>query len=188
MGKRTDQNDESQELESTDQQQQDDQQQEQPKPEVKPPPTAEQRTIDVLPKWAQDQIRELRQENANQRVAQKQKDEEALVKQGNYEKLYNDLKAELKAEQDRREAEQLQRWAAEVCNELGLAVEMAPRLFGKTKAELKADAEVLKASLPKPMAPATEGGRGGSTTVPVNPAAGREERKAAMRAKGGYNP
>jgi hypothetical protein len=62
--------------------------------------------------------------------------------------------------------ERTARWRAEIANDKGLTTEQAARLAGKTKDELAADADALKALFPStpttPKPDPSQGGRGGS--------------------------
>ena len=115
--------------------------------------------IDELPEWARALVSDLRKENASHRQAKKkaQREAEAAARraaeeQGKFKELYEaEVKRREEAEAARVKLE-LDALKSRIANEIGLPAEFANRLDGDTEDELRADAQVLLAALPKPQA------------------------------------
>lgn len=149
--------------------------------------------INALPKWAQDNIRDLRREAADRRVAAKKAEEaraaeEAarLAEQGNYKALYEKTSAETAALKAQAEAAQAYRDA--IASTVEARVKALPAQYRtlvpafddplKTLAWLDANASVFAA----PRAPDMDAGASGDKTTQLT----AEEARIAQRM--GINP
>lgn len=113
-------------------------------------------TVNDLPDWAQKLIKELRGENASHRKAKKQAETEAEVatrkaaeEQGKYKELYETELAKREAAEMQAKCLELDALKSKVAAEVGLPQQLASRLAGETEDEIKADAQVVLAALPK---------------------------------------
>ena len=140
-------------------------------PEAKP---AEQQAtepskVEDLPKWAQDEIKNLRSEAASYRTGNRElRDQLSKAKSPeDFEALVNDYTTKITG----LELEIAKRDAAASA---GLPPDFAARLRGSTPEELAADAKDFAAKLPKPQpaslpAPHPTGGRTPEVTKPLSP-------------------
>lgn len=134
-------------------------------------------SVNDLPEWAQTEIKKLRSENAERRKAAKQAEKEAeklaqkqAEEQGKFKELYEAEQAKrLEAEQAASDA-QLARLREKVGRELNIPAALVDRLQGETEDELKADAESILASLPKPAPAGGADGPGGTNQKAPTPA------------------
>jgi len=113
-------------------------------------------TVDALPDWAQTLIKELRGENASHRKAKKQAETDAEIatrkaaeEQGKYKELYEEELTKREAAEMQAKCLELDALKSKIATEVGLPQELASRLAGETEDEIKADAQVVLAALPK---------------------------------------
>lgn len=124
-------------------------------------PTAEQH---MIPKARFDevnqQLKALKAEQAKAAKAAEQAEAERLKQQNEYKTLYeNAVKAQEEA-QAKAAALELASLKRQVADAVKLPAALASRLQGTTEEELTADAKALLETLPKPAAPALDGGAG----------------------------
>lgn len=112
----------------------------------------------------------------------------AAEEQGQFKQLYEQVKAE--AEKAKAEAEQvrLESLRDRVGREAGLPEIIAKRLSGATEEELRADAAILAAALPKPVTGGTDAGKGTASSKAVPSIYSRYGSKEEMGARLGLNP
>jgi len=136
---------------------------------------AEANTVDGLPDWTQDLIKELRQENAKHRkektAAQKaveQQEQQLAEEQGKYKELWEKSEAKRIELETKLTGAELGRMREAVARRHNLTDGLAKRLQGETEEELEEDAKALLAEIPKPQAQtATDGGAGVNQTPPT---------------------
>lgn len=98
----------------------------------------------------------------------------ALAEQGKFKELYETaenraatLEKQLREQADEIAAQKLALLRQQVATEKGLPAALADRLQGTTAEELTADADTLLAAMPRPNAPALDGGARGNGNGPT---------------------
>ena len=99
-------------------------------------------SVDELPKWAQDEIKNLRSENASKRV--KLKDAEDKLKSAKTPEEYEAAVTEWRTKYEALEQDNLR---GKIARDAGLPEHWAKRLEGSTPEELAADAKAIAADL-----------------------------------------
>ena len=140
-------------------------------------------SMNDLPDWAQKLIKELRGENASHRKAKKQAETEAekatrkaAEEQGKYKELYETELAKREAAEMQAKCLELDALKSKVAAEVGLPQELASRLAGETEDEIRADAQVVLAALPK-MALSNDASQGTGMASTATPAMTEEEKQ-----------
>ena len=120
--------------------------------------------------------------------AKSEAERKAAEEQGEFKRLYEQAKAE--AEQAKAEAERirLETLRERIGREAGLPDALTKRLIGADETELRADAEALAASLPKPATSGTDAGRGTSGGKQPPQLYQRYGGKEELAARLGINP
>jgi len=123
-------------------------------------------TVGNLPDWAQSIIKELRQENAKHRTANKTAENEAkraeelrLVEQGKVQEAYEQVRSELDAAKQAAADAETRRIKAVIAHRHNLPEVLLDRLKGETEEDMEADALALLEALPaaEPPKPAVSG-------------------------------
>ena len=113
--------------------------------------TFTQSEVDAL--IAQRLEREKRKIDEATAKARTEAERKAAEAQGEYQKLYEQTKAELEAAAQKAAALELAAMRREVADRLGVPAALVSRLQGDTPETLEADAKALMVALPKPGAP-----------------------------------
>jgi len=144
-------------------------------------PTTADNTVQNLPDWAQDLLKDLRQENAKHRTAKKsaeaevKKAEEArLIEEGKVNELYETAKAELEEARQQAVDAEHRRIKANIAHKHNLPDVLISRLRGDTEEEMETDAQLLLEAMPAPEQPkpsvsGTDANAGQNTITPTAP-------------------
>lgn len=141
---------------------------------TEPPQTGEPQSVDQLPQWAQDKLRELRDESARHRVAARDAGEQAKqAVTDEFNVKINDLNTQHEQTKTDLATAQLDSLKLKAVLAAGVPGEhaetIADRVRGEDEATIKADAGRLKDMLGSPRTPATDPSQGLTSGGASNP-------------------
>jgi len=118
----------------------------------------------MIPKSRFDEVnQQLKQLRAEQEKAQREREaaeQQRLEEQNEFKALYEKERQKRETAMAEMKALQLKSMRRSIAADVGLPNGLADRLQGETEDEIKADAEALLKTLPKPAAPNLDGGAG----------------------------